>query len=372
MINLLTRVLSSIPRRVFGETWTARDSNRRWKKVSMSGNGQYQIAYTDSIGTGANQLYVSNNYGSTWTAKESPRVWSDIKLSFNGQIQVALENNQTSGRVYISKNFGVTWDAKGPDINLGAIFNWLYGAVSLNGQYIVAVTSERVFFSFDSGETWTESSNRPWFTFGYGALGGISISNDGQNQVILTSNDVVISSNYGATWSTSKLFRRDALQPVASSSAQIQMLFGKETQFQPLPQINVSVDFGATWAKKESITTRDWRKLAISADGTRAAGIVGGNQVFVSSNTGNTWTSKFTAPAGVTLFLLEMSSTGKNIIAASIQRLYVSNDFGETWALKYSPASEVITDVKISQDGTHGSATLTTEKIYTTQRTRVI
>jgi photosystem II stability/assembly factor-like uncharacterized protein len=336
----------------------------------MSGNGQYQIAYTDSIGTEAKQLYVSSDYGSTWTAKESPRVWSDIKLSFNGQIQVALENDQTSGRVYISKNFGVTWDAKGPDINLGAIFNWLYAAVSLNGQYIVAVTSERVFFSFDSGETWTESSNKPWVTFGYGFLSGLSASNTGQNQVILASNNIITSSNYGATWSSSRLFIRNASQPVISSSGQIQMLFGKETQFQNFPQINVSVDFGATWEKKEFITTRDWRKLAISADGTRAAGIVGGNQIFVSSNTGNTWVSKLTAAVTGTLFLLEMSSSGKNIIAASNQQIYVSTDFGESWALKYS--GQIITDVKISPDGTHGTATLTTEKIYTTQRTRLI
>jgi photosystem II stability/assembly factor-like uncharacterized protein len=345
----------------------------------MSGNGQYQIAYTDLSGTEAKQLYVSSDYGSTWTAKESPRVWSDIKLSFNGQIQVALENDQTSGRVYISKNFGLTWDAKGPDTmsdaNLQAFFNWLYAAVSLNGQYIVAATSERVFFSFDSGETWTESSNTPWTSFGYGALSGISISNDGQNQVILASNNVVISSNYGATWSTTKLFRRDALQPVVSSSAQIQMLFGKETQFQNFPQINVSVDFGATWVKKEFLTTRDWRKLVISADGTRAAGIVGWQEIFVSSNSGNTWVNKFTLPVTSGLSLLEMSSNGKVLVAGNNQQLFVSTDFGETWGLKYSEplgSQDVFKDAKLSSDGTRGTAVLTTGKIYTTQRTRLI
>lgn len=371
MINLLTRVLSAIPRRVFGETWTGRDSNRRWKKIAMSAGGQYQIAYTDSLGAGANQLYVSGNYGSTWTTKESPRVWYDIKLSSNGQVQVALDSDQTLGRVYISTDFGNIWEGKGPDLSLGPIFNFLYAGVSSDGQYIVAATSERVFFSFDAGETWTESSNKPWVSLGYGALNGISTSSNGQNQVILTSNNVVISSDYGATWSTSKLFRWNASQPVASSSGQIQMLFGKETQFQALPQINVSVDFGNTWAKKEFITQRDWRKLAISSDGMRAAGIVGGNQIFVSSNAGNTWVNKLITPGNAGLSVIEMSSDGKNLIASGYQEIYVSTDFGETWALKYS-ATQSITDAKISLDGTHASATLTTEKIYTTQRTRVI
>jgi photosystem II stability/assembly factor-like uncharacterized protein len=148
------------------------------------------------------------------------------------------------------------------------------------------------------------------------------------------------------------------------------MLYGAESNFQTFPQINVSVDFGATWAKKEYITTRDWRRLAISADGTRAAGIVGGNQIFVSSNTGNTWTSKLTVDPFVALILLEMSSNGKNLIAGAYRQLYVSTDYGENWALKYLPAA--LTDLKISSDGTHGTATLTTEKIYTTQRTRLI
>ena len=334
----------------------------------MSGNGQYQIAYTDSIGGGANQLYVSSNYGSTWTAKESPRVWYDIKLSSNGQIQVALDSDQALGRVYISADFGNTWEGKGPDLSLGPIFNFLYAGVSSDGQYIVAATSERVFFSFDAGETWTESSNKPWSG---SAINGLSTSSNGQNQIIKANNDYFISNNYGATWSNSRLYRWNGSQPVVSSSGQIQMLFGSETQFQFRPQINVSVDFGSTWAKKEFITQRDWRKLAISGDGIRAAGIVGGNQIFVSSNAGNTWVSKLTTPGNAGLSVIEMSSDGKNLIASGYQEIYVSTDFGENWALKYS-ATQSITDAKISLDGTHASATLTTEKIYTTQRTRVI
>lgn len=367
-MNLISKVLPSIPKRIFGETWTARDSNRSWRKIAISENGQYQIAYTNSL-----QLYVSNNYGSTWSAKESPRNWSDIKLSFNGEIQVALENNQSSGRIYVSRNFGNTWEEKGPDLSLGEIFNWKYAGISLNGQYIVAVTDDRLFFSLNAGETWIESSNKPWFFNSYGALQGISISRNAQYQTMLAFGDVVISDNYGSTWSTSKLSRRGASQPVVSSNAQIQMLFGKETQFQLYPQINVSGDFGNTWIKKD--IHRDWRKLAISADGTRAAGIVGNNQIFVSNNSGNTWVNKFTLPVYSNLFLLEMSSSGKHLIAGNILELFVSNDFGETWALKYSlsaAANTAITDVKISPDGTHASATLTTEKIYTTQRTRVI
>lgn len=374
-MNLISKVLPSIPQKVFGEVWTARDSIRRWEKVAMSGSGQHQLALTGTIGGDLKQLYVSNDYGSTWTAKESPRTWSDIKLSFTGEIQVVLQNDQSVGRIYISRDFGNIWQAKGPDLNLGGIFNWLYAGVSIDGQYIVAVTSERVFFSFDAGETWTESSNKPWVTFGYGALNGISISTNGENQVIRATNNIVISNNYGTGWSTSRLFIRDASQPVVSSNGQIQILFGKETQFQNYPQINASTDFGNTWAKREFITVRDWRKLVISADGTRAAGIVGHQEIFVSSNSGNTWVNKFTLPVTSGLSLLEMSSNGKVLVAGNFQQLFVSTDFGETWGLKYSEptgSQDQFKDAKLSSDGTRGTAVLTTGRIYTSKRARLI
>ena len=374
-MNLISKVLPSIPQKVFGEIWTARDSIRRWEKVAMSGSGQHQLALTSTIGSDLKQLYVSSDYGSTWTAKESPRTWSDIKLSFNGEIQVALQNDQSVGRIYISRDFGNIWQAKGPDLNLGAIFNWLYASISLDGEYIVAATSERVFLSFDAGETWAESSNKPWVSLAYGAISGISVSGNCQNQVIRATNNIVISSDYGATWSTSKLFIRSASQPVVSSNGQIQILFGKETQFQDYPQINASTDFGNTWAKKEFITVRDWRKLVISADGTRAAGIVGWQEIFVSSNSGNTWVNKFTLPVASGLSLLEMSSNGKVLVAGNTLELFVSTDFGETWGLKYSEptgSTAQFKDAKLSQDGTRGTAVLTTEKIYTSKRTRVI
>ena len=148
------------------------------------------------------------------------------------------------------------------------------------------------------------------------------------------------------------------------------MLFGKETQFQNFPQINVSVDFGATWEKKEFITTRDWRKLAISADGTRAAGFVGGTQVFVSSNSGVNWALKLSVSFVVNLSSIEMSSNGKIMAAAGFGGVYISRDYGETWALKLSSGG--IRDLKIAQDGTHGTAVQNVGKIYTTQRARLI
>jgi hypothetical protein len=369
MINLLTRALSSIPRQVFGETWTARDSDRGWAKVAMSGNGQYQIAYTDSIGTGANQLYVSSDYGNTWSAKESPRVWSDIKLSFDGQTQIATENNPTSGRVFVSYNFGNTWEAKGPIIEEFYIYSFKFVGMSFDGQIITALTNGFVYRSLDSGNTWSlvSSETAPWTQSE--TFFGIIMSLNGQHQTVGTFNDVFISNNYGANW-TRSLLCHDGSQPVISTNGQIQMLFCRENQFQDFPRINVSTDFGNTWVKRDYLNFRDWRKLAISSDGTRAAGIVGGTQVFVSSNSGVNWALKLSVSFVVNLSSIEMSLNGKIMAAAGFGGVYISTDYGETWALKLSSGG--IRDLKIAQDGTHGTAVQNVGKIYTTQRTRLI
>jgi photosystem II stability/assembly factor-like uncharacterized protein len=376
-MNLISKVLPSIPRKVFGEVWTAQDNVRRWEKVAMSGTGQHQLALTSTIGSDLRQLYVSSDYGTTWTAKEPQRQYRDIRLSYKGEVQIALEHEFSTGRIYVSTDFGNTWAPKGPDLSLGGLFYFAYSAISLDGQVIIAATGDRVFRSFDFGETWSQSNNAPWVQYGYGAITGISASSNCQNQVILADNNIVVSSDYGATWSTSKLFRRDALQPVISSSGQIQILFGKETQFQTFPQINASTDFGNTWVKKEYITTRAWKKLVISADGTRAAGLVGWQEIFVSNDSANTWVNKFTLPVRDGLSFLQMSSDGKILIAGNVFEIFVSTDFGENWALKYSEptGSDVLfTDAKLSFDGTRATAARSSSvggRIYTAGRTRI-
>lgn len=372
-MNLISKVLPAIPRKVFGEVWTAQDNVRRWEKVAMSGTGQHQLALTSTIGSDLKQLYVSSDYGTTWTAKEPQRQYRDIRLSYKGEVQIALEHEPVAGRIYVSRDFGNTWTPKGPDLSLGQIFYFRYSAISLDGQVIMATTGEYVFRSLDFGETWIESTNKPWY-FAGSAISGISASINCQNQVILAGNSIFISSDYGATWSTRKLYIWYALQPVISSSGQIQLLFGREDQFQPLPQINASTDFGNTWVRKEYITTRAWKKLVISADGTRAAGLVGWQEIFVSNNSANTWVNKFTLPVRDGLSLLEMSLDGKTLIAGNAFEIFVSTDFGENWALKYAeptPATAVFTDAKLSFDGTRATAGLTAGRIYTAGRTRI-
>ena len=59
------------------------------------------------------QIYVSTNYGQTFTAKESNRHWWGIAMSGNGQYQTVVVSYETfaGGLTYRSENYGVTWTA---------------------------------------------------------------------------------------------------------------------------------------------------------------------------------------------------------------------------------------------------------------------
>lgn len=81
-----------------------------WKYISMSGTGQYQIAYMNNFGT-----YISNGYGSlnTWDyiADLSGIYTNSAALSYTGQYQSVMD---VYGNIYVSSAYGAnsTWTQK--------------------------------------------------------------------------------------------------------------------------------------------------------------------------------------------------------------------------------------------------------------------
>lgn len=81
-----------------------------WKYISMSGTGQYQIAYMNNFGT-----YLSNGYGSlnSWDyiADLSGIYTNSAALSYTGQYQSVMD---VYGNIYVSTRYGVnsSWTQK--------------------------------------------------------------------------------------------------------------------------------------------------------------------------------------------------------------------------------------------------------------------
>ena len=92
----------------YGQTWTSYSSfpstSGSYACIAISANGQYQT--TANYNTG--YIFTSSDYGKTWTqyTQAGPFAWFQVSMSSNGQYQTASTNSTS---VYISSNYGKTW-----------------------------------------------------------------------------------------------------------------------------------------------------------------------------------------------------------------------------------------------------------------------
>lgn len=75
--------------------------SRNWKKVRISGSGQYQLAIVD----GTSQWWTSSDYGQNWSIGAISSNWSDCSMDKTGKTQY-LGNTANGYRVYKSDNWG--------------------------------------------------------------------------------------------------------------------------------------------------------------------------------------------------------------------------------------------------------------------------
>jgi hypothetical protein len=118
----------------FGNTWRlSSEPARRYRSVSMSATGQYQVTVVNFDGTNPGGIYLSSDYGNTWILNSSAPTnvtWWNVSMSANGQYITAVIQN---GDVYTCSNNLVTGTA-GTEIALG------YGAGQVNqGSNAIAI-----------------------------------------------------------------------------------------------------------------------------------------------------------------------------------------------------------------------------------------
>jgi photosystem II stability/assembly factor-like uncharacterized protein len=253
----------------YGETWTARETNRLWNSVAMSADGTKQ---TVVVWNG--QIYVSTDSGNTWTAKESNRDWCSVAMSANGTQQIAVASS--FGPICVSADSGNTWTTRGWGY-------WTSIAMSADGTKQTVVTDGgKIYISADSGDNWTEKeSNRYWASVAMSADGTIQTAVDYYGSG--SGGQIYVSTDSGNTWEPKESNRQ--WQSVAMSADGT-----KQTAVVRYDQIYVSTDSGNTWTPKESV--RDWQSVAVSSDGSKQTAVVYGGQIFVSTDSGNTWTAK--------------------------------------------------------------------------------
>jgi photosystem II stability/assembly factor-like uncharacterized protein len=319
----------------YGDTWTAKDSNRNWgAKIIMSDDGQYQLSFVSS-----GQLYVSSDYGDNWTAKDSNRNWSDIAISSTGQYMTTVVNG---GYIYVSDDYGDTWTAK------DSSRNWLAVAMSDDGEYQTAVIATNIYVSSDYGDTWTAKKSTNYASY-------VALSSSGRYQTVASGNNGYIyrSADYGQNWSVITIAGvvQDFRLIAVSASGKYQMTH--------ISKIYISSDYGATWTS-HNYTSTQWNANAISLNGKYMIAVGAGNAVYVSKDYGSSWTQTKDdiSPADVA-----MSNDGKYITAVvGSGQIYVSEDYGDNWTAKDS--SRAWNAVAMSATGRYQAATVYGGQIY--------
>ena len=124
-------------------------------------------------------------------------------------------------------------------------------------------------------------------------------------------------------------------------------------------KIYISSDSGATWSAKES--DRGWRSVASSADGTKLVAVDGGGKIYISSDSGATWSAK---ESDRNWNSVASSADGTKLFATvGGGQIYVSYDSGATWSAK--AINKAWTSISTTADGTKLIATSSyTSQVY--------
>jgi len=105
-------------------------------------------------------------------------------------------------------------------------------------------------------------------------------------------------------------------------------------------------NIGSSWTPRE--TSRNWKAIASSADGSKLAAVVNGGHIFTSTNYGTTWTDRATL-GNQNWTSIASSGDGSKLVAVASSGLYTSTNSGATWTLRQGSSSW--TGVASSLDG---------------------
>lgn len=302
-------------------------------------------------------MLMLTNFASaqTWMLSSAPSMnWQCFAESADGNTLLA-EPAYPSGIIIISTNGGFTWDTNTlPTVSLyGQPYGIHFESVtaSADGTKLAgANTAGFICTSTNTGATWT-TNNVPAV-----AWNAIASSADGSRLVAVAGGGnelgpIYISTNAGAVWQPTSA-PSNYWRYVASSADGGKILAAADSS--SIPNY-VSTDSGASWVPTSLATNQAW-VVATSADGTRMVAAYYGvgpdlpGHVFTSTNSGGTWESNQWVSSHFESVAL--SADGNIIVLAGLDPVvFVSTDFGLTWATNALPGGGAYFTIASSADG---------------------
>jgi photosystem II stability/assembly factor-like uncharacterized protein len=249
-------------------------------------------------------------------------------------------SSETNGAIYYSNDSGVTWTRS---LNIPSI---TFLSCSMVGSYAIAVggnsSTSCIYYSYDYGQIWSIVLN----VTGQRSFDSCSMNkNTGQYAIARNNYTIYYSSNYGASWTqtlSTLTYITNGHGSSISANGQYAIATGRYGSSTGA-YIYYSDSSGNTWSEilLTSITTLTFAGIykPCFMDGPHAIVIpnddVGTNAyVYYSSNNGASWSLSLTAP--LTTFK-SCCINGSNIIAVGSNSanttgvIYSSNNLGSTW-----------------------------------------
>lgn len=283
----------------------------------------------------------------TWTRTSAPtNWWQCIASSADGSKLVA---GQWTGGIYVSTNSGTTWTP-----TTATNEYWTSVASSADGCKLLAAAANEsdpggVFTSTNSGATWVSNSLPSMY------WGSAASSADGNTLAVAAPfggtigarGAIFTSTNGGMNWTSNTL--TNAFSPfvlvypvgVAASADGKKMVVLASFNITSSNSVFLSTNSGTTWTQETNSPTISGfispsQPIATSADGTKlvcAQSGVNVGPIYVSTNSGETW--NLTSATNNEWGFVGMSAEGNKIMAMAAPEatdaIYVSTDYGNTW-----------------------------------------
>jgi len=240
----------------FGVTWTTKSpgtaGSQGWQTVAVSGDGSSMFADNTSVADSG--LWRSDDAGLNW-AKVNALPIAPFGTSISSDARIMFTTDYATGEMWCSSNSDVTWAKSTRQSTLPG--GWVSGFVSPDGSTIVAINDADLYVSKNQGSTWTKRRSKGSKVH---TIDGVALSSNGSTIAITQEGNgvtdlgsVAVSKNYGTTW---------------KSSSSTNLPNGTET----------------------------W--IAISADGHRIVTAEPSHEIWLSTNSGSTWTHQNVAITG--------------------------------------------------------------------------
>lgn len=262
----------------YGDTWSTLTTagNRSWSSIACTYDGTKLIAGIGASSGVSRYVYTSIDSGATWTERPNitSKQWTGVAISSNDGSQMAAWTGTATSSVYTSSDGGATFVSRNASKNVikAATVSWDGTTWSLTTCSTVAATSCDINSSSNNGSTFVA---RNWTLKAYQFLAGSS-----NGSVLVTGNTggidpTILSTNYGlsSTNSGSQTVRQRCAAVSADGSRMI--VGGGDGSTNP-GYLWESIDGGANWLSISAPGTRQWYKIAMSADGNYVIAINSG------------------------------------------------------------------------------------------------